>query len=780
MVILSTQDTDDRVNLEKDEKLCKLLNSASYKIKAICKQEKLLASDYSPCPYYYSDIISGSSNPFFEEMIFSLSNLWNCCCCFQLFPTVLNDEEKLSILQVSSSLEQISTGTITGIRDEIAIRPLKQYQYYRERLNAPLFLYNILVFGENNKSANIITARIKSILHNGKDNYFPDIVSYDISKKEVNLVSQFAYYPWNINKYIQNYCGDPAIRRAVSISNGVKRLFNIVSSEEASTFFKFPIYQEKLLALPYHNEVGNLNRFSEKVTDENNLLIGYSFFDQTLRIGATKKAFTKHALIVGTPGTGKTTFCINLLLQFSIKGIPFLAIEPTKCEYRALIDAIPDVQIFTPGNSDISPFIINPFIPPKDIKLEQYIPGLISAFGVAFDMVHPLDMIFLRAIRDCYNEHGWKDYSCVGDSDVELFGLYEFVLTFKRIVSKSKYASDIKGNIESGGTFRLLNLIEQNANIYDNIHTIPIEDLLKQKTIIELNAIENSNQKALLMALLLMNICIYTKHNTKGDGKLKNVLLLDEAHVLLDAGGGNQYENDDKRLNTRSALQNMVAEVRSFGTSIIIADQSPTKVSREIVANTEIKVVFRLVEKNERSLISDSISMKDEQKEYLSKLKEGMAYVYYSELESPQLVITKDIRKEKNIRLSIPDEEIKVHGTYWDANKILLRPYKECDLCENCETGCSFRIRAYASYLSQKAVLKYQDSIEKKEDLFKYIYSLDRLMRDTLIEDINGSDYIRLVFCMKIEFYRKYCLINDFTLSDESLKKAISAVCQNK
>ena len=62
--------------------------------------------------------------------------------------------------------------------------------------------------------------------------------------------------------------------------------------------------------------------------------------------------FTKHALIVGMPGSGKTNFSLGILLQFwKGFGLPFLAIEPTKTEYRALIDVIPDLQVFSPGKN---------------------------------------------------------------------------------------------------------------------------------------------------------------------------------------------------------------------------------------------------------------------------------------------------------------------------------------------------------------------------------------------------------------------------------------------
>ena len=104
------------------------------------------------------------------------------------------------------------------------------------------------------------------------------------------------------------------------------------------------------------------------------------------------------------------------------------------------------------------------------------------------------------------------------------------------------------------------------------------------------------SRNPLIMALLLINICVYTKHNQAGDGKLKNAILIDEAHVLLGGQGAGKEDGAGSRGTTVRALQDMIAEIRSYGTSMIIADQSPTKVSREVVANTDIKVAFRLVQ----------------------------------------------------------------------------------------------------------------------------------------------------------------------------------------
>ena len=53
-------------------------------------------------------------------------------------------------------------------------------------------------------------------------------------------------------------------------------------------------------------------------------------------------------------------------------------------------------------------------------------------------------------------------------------------------------------------------------NLFDNYFSIPVEDLLTKPTVIELAAIENSDQKALLISLLLLSILAYVNSNYVG------------------------------------------------------------------------------------------------------------------------------------------------------------------------------------------------------------------------------------------------------------------------
>ena len=746
---------------------------------SVIKREKCIANSNSIYPYYFTDVVPGRNTTNFNSLISTLSQNQNCCVSFQLFPIQLTNDERYMINEMSAELGKIATGTMIDrqmYRDLLATEPLKVYSYYNERRDSPFFMYNILTFGERQSCASIAT-KIISLLQNGEDKIVTsDFTCLDVSNEKIKLDKQFPYYVWNVNNRLLYHYRNTKLFNSIPLTKRLFRLPYIMSAEEVVAFYRLPLHEKNMTALKSTQIIQAQEQFSTAVINEDNIQLGTLLTNDNSQIviGCPEKSFTKHALIVGTPGSGKTTFSVNLLLQFARKGIPFLAIEPTKTEYRALIDTLPNLRIFTPGNNEVSPYIINPFIPPRGIRIEQYIPSLASAFKAAFSMPSPLDMFFLKAIRTCYIQYGWKDYSKLGDKDVRLFGLHEFILVFKKLIGDTNYSKEVRGNIESAGLLRLTNLIEQNSNIYDTVNTVPIEDLLTAPTVLELNSIDNTEQKSLIMALLLINICIFTKHNQVGDGELKNVILIDEAHVLLGGSSTNAANgNPDSQASTIKALQDMIAEIRSYGTSIIIADQSPTKVSREVVANTDIKVSFRLVQSTEKELIADSVNMDEEAQSNLSRLQPGQAYVYYGKLDTPQMVMTDDIREKEKIRLSVSNSEVALKNTYWINNQELLKPYFECQYCTYCEKTCDFRVRSNAEFIANSALHRFRSSVNSTDTFKKCIFHLPNLMEQEF-ESYPELDKRKLQICTRIKLLRKIILELPVTMTNEDVEKVIT------
>ena len=552
----------------------------------------------------------------------------------------------------------------------------------------------------------------------------------------------------------------------------LQRLKHLMTTRELRGIFKFPIDDGKIIGLDSNKILANREKLHQSIISDGNFKVGViqnaskSGKNDNAHAGIALNDFTKHGLIVGMPGSGKTNFSLGLLLQFwNDFGIPFWAIEPTKSEYRSLIDDIKDLQIFTPGKNTVSPYIINPFLPPTGVTVESYVPSLMSAFKAAFSMPDPLPDIFLSAINDCYNEYGWKTDSTKDDPTVQRFGLYEFIKVFKKKIQHMDYKGDVKANMESAGVVRLVSLIEQNSNIYDTINTIPLEDLLSKPTVIELNAINNKEQKSLIMALLLIMICVYTKNNVSGDGKLKNVLLIDEAHVLLAGGSSRSDDGADSQGSTVEALEDMIAEIRSYGTSIIIADQSPTKVGRSVVANTNVKVIFKLVEKENKDAISTATNMNDADYDLLGRLGVGEALLHYGRVYSPLHIKTYNVHDKATIRPVIPDQEIAALSTYWDTHKELLIPHIECKYSCYCKDSCDFRLRANADFLAARLVNDCLYELADKAAFVKFLVKMDKNIIDLLKENPSIQASNRLINCVKIKFLRKSMLIKSFGIT---------------
>lgn len=730
------------------------------------KSERLMTSGaaYSGYFYYTDTLESDKKHPCdldnYDALFDLLIDTDQSLVSFQLIPTTFSQSEVYSLSSLASELKSVVQGIpMSGriYRDNSAEEPQRTYAYYTEQRSQPVFFCNILIASGSDHADSIAAALKTSIQSSVSHPISIDMIPVDMDKQ---MSRDFFSLPWNLaNTMLFNY-------RDQSIWNGspfqptnLMRLPFLYTAEEASAFFRIPI-DDGIIHGIRSNKVANTNEsIDERVTDAENVQFGTLLNSPNTLIGASLSDFMRHGLIVGTPGSGKTTFAINLLLQLYRKCIPFLAIEPTKTEYRAMLDQIPDLLIFTPGNSEIVPFSINPFVPPEGITVEQYIPSLTDAFKAAFDMESPLDVIFSSAVRKCYIKYGWKNNSKADDKDVQAFGLYEFVLTFKELVSASAYSKDVRSNIETGGTFRLLNLIQQNSTLYDTVNAVDICELLSKPTVLELNSIPNDEQKALLIALLLIQVTLYIKSKGSSSGQLKNMVLLDEAHVLL---GGNADGRSTNKAATSAVLlfQKMIAEIRSFGTSVFVADQAPSQVTRSIVANTDIKIAFRLVEKEEREIIANSTRMPDDYMDHLARLQTGEAIVYYSRLETPKIISTPDFREKEGVRLNVSDVEIRERVMAGCPE----RPFYECRWCEQCKHGCSIAVRNQADYYASRIVILLGAKVNDKDALTKYMFRLHDLIIQYEREERHNLSLKILCNCSKIHFLRKMLLEGKFSL----------------
>lgn len=759
-----------------------LASTDATSVLAVSKKERIASTMFSQSGIYCTDVIKPSDGLNIADLTNALTQYPNSAVSLQLIPTAYGQEELMSFEQgrriLSYSITSMRFGQ--GINADANMQRISDaFEYYVASEREPLFYFNFLVYSQPNSAVSLANRVIGNIEQEGISDSGLELI--DVSGYHLRPDKKLAQAPWAISNILIYKQRQQGYWSRGDASVNLIRIKYLMTAREALGAFKLPIDDGRTIGLVSNKIQANREKLHESVINNGSFKVGRIANDSRGAAGDAAHAgialndFTKHGLIVGMPGSGKTNFSLGLLLQFwQDFQIPFLAIEPTKSEYRSLLDAIPELQVFTPGKTNVSPYMINPFIPPRGVTVESYVPSLMSAFKAAFSMPNPLPDIFLGAINDCYNLYGWKATSTAQDPNVEQFGLYEFIKVFKRRIRNLNYKGEVKSNMESAGVVRLVSLIEQNSNIYDTIHSIPLEDLLSKPTVIELNAINNKEQKALIMALLLIAICVYTKNNVAGDGKLKNILLIDEAHVLLGGSGPVEEGAANARGSTVEALEDMIAEIRSYGTGIIIADQSPTKVGRGVLANTNVKVVFKLVEKENKDAISTAIGMEAADYELLGRLGVGEAMLHYGRIYAPLHLRTYNVQEKAKMRSVIPDEEVATRMTYWDSRQELLVPHAECGYNCACCGRCDLSLRADADFIAARLVSEYAYGLKDEKEFLRFLVQMDREIRGVVGKMAGIRLTLQLSNCVKIKFLRKALLARGFQFSKNDYKTILA------
>lgn len=739
-------------------------------IKAIVKEEKAENLQNQLLPFCYAyDRIPVSNNDL-SRIVNVLIDYPNCAVSMQLIPTSYEMGEAAEIDRITQALDTLSKGVmdqgIGNVSFALAEKHADVYRYYSENKTSALFAFNVLIYGDNIAISNV-ASRVFGQLSSGV-NTSANLRLIDLDKSEVGKDNNFYPLPWAVNEILVGKERNLNIWNSGQFSNALYRLPYVITAEEASEFFRLPIGSDRITAGLKINESGKGNKtYSSNIINAGDITVGkLRSSTKGDTIGFSLKDLAKHMLVVGTPGSGKTTFSVSLLDRlWKDHNIPFLVIEPAKNEYRALVQSIPELQVFTPGKNFISPFVFNPFVPPKNVKLETYKSTLKTAFAAGVSMSTPLDKIFEESINNCYSDFRWLDTYTVDDKG-KIFNISDFIKCFQQTFDEIGYTGDAK-NIGRAGVVRLNSLV----NLFDNYFSIPIEDILQKPTIIELAAIENSDQKALIIALLLLSILAYVNANYIGEGGLKNVILLEEAHVLLDADTNAGQGDANPSAIAQGLVKRMLAEIRSYGVGLIIADQSPRKVSTDVVALTDMKMIFRLVESVDKQIIGDSTNMTDVQVQRMAKLKPGEAFLFFNKLEEPEEVITPDYRLENNISITLSDDGIRALSTYWNNKAEKLRPYPECQCVACCSKTCDYARRILAREVARRIFVKNFRSDTKEFEILKKVF---RRISQMIQAELNDEEFTpELLSCVKVHLWRRIKYGTKIQIRDTQIENSL-------
>ena len=380
---------------------------------------------------------------------------------------------------------------------------------------------------------------------------------------------------------------------------------------------------------------------------------------------------TGHMFVTGATGSGKTTTLYHILAQlWETYNIPFLVIEPVKKQYRSLKEqqGYPklsrDLVVFTVGQNRVTPLRFNPlrFGP---VTLNEHLAALEICFRGSMPFIDPLPAIFMEMLEQTYisknPQFQFSDKTGLQftrdtqsqDTFPSITNMIDYWATRSAEIMESiGYGSEVTANVRGALVARMKELgqpylrdlfeppvlsFKQRFTIADQPKQIdlPLGELLNRPVVLELDAL-NIRQVNLLTLFILSMIREHRRAQAQSK-KLKHVLVIEEAHNLVGRHAGpiaGENYVDPAAAATQFLVQ-MLAEVRALGQGLIIVDQTPAAVAPEVLKNTNIKLVHRTTDGDDRMALANSMLLSPAQVDEVARLGQGFGYFYQPGLYRP-------------------------------------------------------------------------------------------------------------------------------------------------
>jgi DNA helicase HerA-like ATPase len=432
--------------------------------------------------------------------------------------------------------------------------------------------------------------------------------------------------------------------------------------------------------------------------------------DEDYRIDPS--SLTKHAFVTGVTGAGKTNTILAMLTAAAENGASFLVLEPAKTEYRSLLGVSQlstDLRVFTAGDETVAPLRLNPLEVPDGTPLSTHFDLVRSLFSASFALWEPLPQLLERALYRSYADRGWdvtgntnrrfdEQEANRGGAFPTLSDLSDHV---EDVIRESGYDAEAMarvrgalgaavGGLRAGGKGRM----------FDTSASLDTGALFDHPVVIEMEALGDEADKAFVMGLILIRLAEHRRAQREYNG-LRHLLVVEEAHRLLSNRTSSRGDDvGDPGAKAIETFTNLLAEVRAYGQGLVIADQVPSRLAPEVLKNTNLKVVHRLVAEDDRDAVGATMVMASAETRALATLTPGKAAVFAEGEDSPVLV---EITNLKSHLAPITTDGLRTAAAAWSAHDaaFVCCGQRDPSACERGRDGASSP--AFRSLVSQIA-----------------------------------------------------------------------------
>ncbi|MBK7831261.1 MAG: ATP-binding protein [Gemmatimonadetes bacterium] len=360
---------------------------------------------------------------------------------------------------------------------------------------------------------------------------------------------------------------------------------------------------------------------------------------------------TRHALVFGATGTGKTNTTVHLLSQLRASGIPFLVVDPIKSDYsrEAMRRGWSDVGVF-----DLSPDRtprFNPFIPPPGVGASEYAGVLAAALVLPFTTTHVAYEYMRKLVLDTYSDWARREARSLGNPvprsilEIDRQALLEATIappTFENFLNDSPRFLEALSPAERR-TRWMVETLEFFTRRFELMRTsmmarvfspsdpaTTIDALFENPTIIELGRILESSEANALAGVIVGLLTTHRRSQAADGAGLRHVLVLEEAHRLMPRTtdkSGDPEVRASAGAQLADMLSDFIKESRAWGQAVVMVEQRPSGLRSDAIANAATVIAHGLYDFDDRVQAVTALGLRELHEHVLLSLDVGQAWV---------------------------------------------------------------------------------------------------------------------------------------------------------